>query len=82
MSDFNQIQQIKSFLICRCRGLLLTSVALMVLWFSLDRASETSSLKVQYKATLATAARVSGALSTLFVAGSGVGISLDGSFED
>lgn len=76
-----QAQQIKSFLILRCRNLLLAGVVLLALWFSLDHASE-KAMQMRDKNLLSLAGRMSGGLSIALVASSGVGVFLGGSFED
>lgn len=76
-----QAQQIKSFLILRCRNLLLAGVVLLVLWFSLDLASE-KAMQMRDKNLLSVAGRMSGGLSMALVISSGIGVFLGGSFED
>lgn len=76
-----QVTQIKSFLILRCRNLLLAGVVLLVLWFSLDLASE-KAMQMRDKNLLSVAGRMSGGLSMALVISSGIGVLLGGSFED
>ena len=75
------MQQVKSFLILRCRNLLLAGVVLLVLWFSLDLASK-KAMQMRDKNLLSFAGRASGGLSMALVISSGIGVLLGGSFED